>query len=99
MKLVTHRGVIAAYVTSLLLVCGSYAGAETRLPGCSAYIDPGTGAIFLQILLGVIVGAGVAAKIFWHRIASFFASLFKRKGKTPPTSSDESQSRENSDEV
>jgi hypothetical protein len=33
-----------------------------------AYIDPGTGSIILQALVAVVVGAGVFAKLFWHRI-------------------------------
>ena len=37
-----------------------------------AYIDPGTGSIILQALIGIALGAAVAAKLFWHRILQFF---------------------------
>lgn len=41
-----------------------------------AYLDPGTGSILLQSLLGVIVAATVAGNLFWQRIKSFFSFLF-----------------------
>ncbi len=37
-----------------------------------AYIDPGTGSIVLQALIATVVGAGIAVKLFWHRILKFF---------------------------
>ena len=37
-----------------------------------AYLDPGTGSIILQALLGGIAGAAIAAKLYWSRIKSFF---------------------------
>lgn len=37
-----------------------------------AYLDPGSGSMILQILLGGIAGAVVAVKLFWHRIAAVF---------------------------
>ena len=36
-----------------------------------AYIDPGTGSIVLQALIATVVGAGIAVKLFWHRILKF----------------------------
>lgn len=40
-----------------------------------AYLDPGTGSMILQLLLGGIAGAAVILKLYWHR----FLNLFKRK--------------------
>lgn len=37
-----------------------------------AYLDPGTGSVFMQILLGGLAGLAVAGKLFWHRITGFF---------------------------
>lgn len=37
-----------------------------------AYLDPGSGSFFLQILLGGIAGIGVAFSLFWHKILIFF---------------------------
>jgi hypothetical protein len=46
-----------------------------------AYIDPGTGSLIIQVLIGVLVGGLVAAKIFWGRIKTFFKGLFSRSSK------------------
>jgi hypothetical protein len=37
-----------------------------------AYLDPGTGSMLLQVILGGIAAVGVALKMFWHRIVAFF---------------------------
>jgi len=37
-----------------------------------AYLDPGSGSMLLQILLGGFAAIGVVAKLYWHRVASFF---------------------------
>lgn len=33
-----------------------------------AYLDPGTGSMLLQVILGGVAAVGVAIKIFWYRI-------------------------------
>ena len=33
-----------------------------------AYIDPGTGSFMIQGLIAGVIGAGVAIKLFWHKI-------------------------------
>ena len=33
-----------------------------------AYLDPGTGSMLLQVVLGGIAAVGVALKLFWHKI-------------------------------
>ncbi len=38
-----------------------------------AYIDPGTGSIILQGILGAIAAAGTAIAVYWHKIKSFFS--------------------------
>ena len=37
-----------------------------------AYLDPGTGSLFLQLLLGGIAGLVVILKLYWHKILAFF---------------------------
>ena len=34
----------------------------------NAYLDPGTGSMLLQVILGGIAAVGVAIKLFWHKI-------------------------------
>jgi hypothetical protein len=38
-----------------------------------AYLDPGTGSILLQILLGGLAGMAVAAKLYWHKFVSLLS--------------------------
>ena len=38
-----------------------------------AYVDPGTGSYFLQILLAGILGGAFAVRIYWRRIRRFLA--------------------------
>jgi len=33
-----------------------------------AYIDPGTGSIVFQALIGALVGLGITIKIYWYKI-------------------------------
>lgn len=33
-----------------------------------AYLDPGSGSMLLQVILGGIAAVGVALKLYWHRI-------------------------------
>ena len=37
-----------------------------------AYLDPGTGGMLIQIILGGVAGLAVAGKLFWHQLKSFF---------------------------
>lgn len=37
-----------------------------------AYIDPGTGSILIQGLIGAIAAIGVTLKLYWHRIVAIF---------------------------
>ena len=38
-----------------------------------AYLDPGTGSMILQVLLGGIAGVVVAVKLYWQKMKSFFS--------------------------
>ncbi len=41
-----------------------------------AYLDPGSGSMLLQLLLGGVAAVGVVAKLYWHRVTS----VFRRSG-------------------
>ena len=45
----------------------------------AAYLDPGSGSMLLQVLLGGFAAVGVAVKLYWHR----FSALFSRKRQDP----------------
>ncbi len=36
------------------------------------YLDPGTGSVILQVVLGAIFSIGLVTKIFWNKIVSVF---------------------------
>ncbi|MEM7703945.1 MAG: hypothetical protein AAF358_00240 [Pseudomonadota bacterium] len=41
-------------------------------PAAFAYLDPGSGSLLLQAILGGVAGLLVAGKLFWWRILAFF---------------------------
>lgn len=43
-----------------------------------AYIDPGSGSVLLQLLLGGSAGAIMLLKLFWERIADWVQSMPQR---------------------
>jgi hypothetical protein len=36
-----------------------------------AYLDPGTGSLLVQLIVGGVAAAAVAVKLFWYRILRF----------------------------
>jgi hypothetical protein len=51
-----------------------------------AYLDPGSGSMLLQILLGGVAGVAVAGKMYWQRIKARFSST-KPASDAPPSGS------------
>ena len=43
-----------------------------------AYIDPGTGSVIVQMIIGGLVGVGIAVKVFWFRIKTALSPGFKK---------------------
>lgn len=37
-----------------------------------AYLDPGTGSMLLQVILGGVAAIGVAVKLYWHKLRVAF---------------------------
>ncbi len=37
-----------------------------------AYLDPGSGSMLLQLVLGGLAGLAVIAKLYWHRLLGLF---------------------------
>ena len=37
-----------------------------------AYLDPGTGAMILQVLLGGVAGMALVGKLYWHKLTGLF---------------------------
>ncbi len=46
-----------------------------------AYLDPASGSLLLQLILGGVAGLALAFKLFWHRIQRLFVK--KPKDEKP----------------
>jgi len=46
-----------------------------------AYLDPGTGSIILQAILGFIAASITTISIYWTKFKSLISKLFKKKEK------------------
>lgn len=46
-----------------------------------AYLDPGTGSMLLQVILGGFAAVGVALKLYWHKIRVALSPGRKAKAK------------------
>jgi hypothetical protein len=47
-----------------------------------AYLDPGSGSIILQAILGFIAATMATASFYWTKIKIFFSKLLKKKKKS-----------------
>ena len=50
-----------------------------------AYLDPGTGSILLQIIIGGVAGLGVVGKLYWHRLRGLLGLDKKAPQEEPPS--------------
>tara|TARA_B100001109_G_scaffold229486_1_gene205395 strand:- start:208 stop:423 length:216 start_codon:yes stop_codon:yes gene_type:complete len=49
-----------------------------------AYIDPGSGSIILQAILGFIAAAITGLSFYWNKVKIFISEIFKKnKNKKP----------------
>lgn len=67
---------------TLKTTCGVFILSSIFAPGAHAYIDPGSGSVLLQLLLGGIAGIGVVAKLYWDQVKTRCRSLFGRAERT-----------------
>lgn len=51
---------------------------QFSVPDAFAYIDPGTGSVIIQLIIGGLVGTGIAIKIFWFKIKTRILQSFKK---------------------
>jgi hypothetical protein len=64
---VTGRQLVVGVVWCAVL------GALATPSAALAYLDPTSGSMLLQLLLGGVAGIAVAIRLFWHRFVGFFA--------------------------
>lgn len=50
-----------------------------------AYLDPGTGSMILQAVIGAVAGALIVIKLYWYKLVNFFKarSAAKPQGQSP----------------
>jgi len=41
------------------------------------YIDPGTGSLVIQVIVGALVGIGITLKIYWYKLKEKFSRVNK----------------------
>ena len=64
-----------ASLSFLLALAAMLVGASTST--AHAYLDPGTGSIILQVLLGGVAGLALACKLYWQKFITMLG--IKRK--------------------
>ena len=42
-----------------------------------AYLDPGTGSLVIQVIIGALVGIGITLKIYWYKLKEKFSRVNK----------------------
>ena len=70
--------------TPVLLIAYFVWVSETRV---DAYLDPGSGSMLVQVLLGGVAGAAVVMKLGWDRFKDMFRSTRAARGEGPPQAS------------
>ena len=43
-----------------------------------AYIDPGTGSLAIQVIVGALIGTGITVKIYWYKIKERISHINKK---------------------
>jgi hypothetical protein len=61
--------------------------AASWAPAAQAYLDPGTGSLVVQILIGAFAAAGTAVSLYWHRFKKLLTRT-RNSGKAPAASRD-----------
>lgn len=64
MRFLLRRGV-ASYLAILTACIAAFPSAAY------AYLDPGTGSMILQLIIGGVAGAMVVLKLYWHKLKQF----------------------------
>ena len=80
-----NTGLLSAYAVFLLLV--------VLVTPAQAYLDPGTGSMILQMVLGGVAGLAVLVKMYWQKLRELPGSLSanSRKDKAGDSESPEGQ--------
>ena len=72
-----------SYVLSVLVLLVTFEDSAL------AYLDPGTGSMVLQLLLGGIAGAVVILKLYWRRFVGLFRGNAQEEVENPSSKDQE----------
>ena len=50
-------------------------------PNSFAYLDPGTGSIILQAILGFVAASIATITLYWNKLKNFFKKILSKKDK------------------
>ncbi len=56
-----------------------------------AYLDPGTGSMLIQLLLGGVAGILVVGKLYWHRLKVLFGFEMPQNSTRESASDDDAK--------
>ena len=84
MNRVKRLGITLVFIILLLLIFSQtvYASIDIGTFGQAAYtyyIDPGTGSIIIQVLIGALVGGVALIGVYRIRVKNFLLNLFKKR--------------------
>lgn len=48
-------------------------------PVAHAYLDPGTGSMVVQMVIGAVVAVGAMVSLYWHRLKRFLTRLSRSR--------------------
>lgn len=99
MSRLRNTGITLSIIVLLLLaaaetVCASVELGSFGQPANPCYIDPGTGSIIIQVLIGSFVAGLAMVGVYRMRVKNFFTNLFT--GRRHNKQSDESKESEES---
>lgn len=60
------------YFVNIAIVLGIYL---MSMQTACAYIDPGTGSLWLQMMLSILLGLIFSIKLYWGKIKNYFKNL------------------------
>ena len=53
---------------ALIILTGIFFSLTYFVSDAYAYIDPGSGSIVIQAIIGALVGVGITLKLYWYKI-------------------------------
>lgn len=66
------------YLSSILIASIILTFSGSVISDAYAYIDPGSGSVIIQGLIGALVGVGITIKVYWARIKMALETKFSK---------------------